>query len=179
MTQTIQEPQQRISPDAVKVWRITTVIEDIIGFCVGGVLLYLQHHYDWYEWIGLILYILLILYVIYSIGEIFIFPVYRQRTWRYEIDERHIQLKYGALNKSYLIVPMTKVQYVNTEQGPLLRKYGLATIEIGTMASTHDIPAIPEKEAEELRTKIAILAEITESDEEEGVSSDYESSEHL
>ncbi|WP_240377056.1 PH domain-containing protein [Bacillus piscicola] len=165
MTQTIEEPQQRISPDAVKVWRMSSLIEDFIAYVVLGALLFLHHSYNWVEWVGLILYILIILGVIHSIYEIFIRPIYQQRTWRYDIDERHIQLKHGAIKKTHLIVPMTKVQYVNTNQGPLLRRYGLATIKVGTMASSHDIPAIPVKEAEELRTRIAFLAEITETDE--------------
>ncbi|MBM7645441.1 membrane protein YdbS with pleckstrin-like domain [Scopulibacillus daqui] len=172
----MQEPQQRISPNAVKVWRIKSAIECVIGFCILGVLLYLHNHYHWPNWTAVVLYALVVSALFYYAGEILFFPVYRQRTWRYEIDENYIQLKHGAWKKTHLMIPMTKVQFVNTRQGPLLRQYGLAAIEIGTMASTHKIPAIPEREAEELRSSIAFLAKVTESDEEIGVSLNNEQS---
>ncbi|MBE3569896.1 MAG: PH domain-containing protein [Bacillales bacterium] len=166
MTQMIKEPKQQISPNAVKMWRISDAITYFIAFCIVFILLYFQQYYAWKSWIGLILYILLILLIIFSIVEIVIVPIYRQRTWRYEVDEKYIQLKYGGvLKKTHLIIPMTKVLYVNTNQGPLLRKFGLSTIKIGTMASVHEIPAIPEKKAAELREKIAIFAGISESNE--------------
>lgn len=164
MSQTIKEPQQRISDNAVKMWRMNSIIEIIVEFAILGILLYLHYHYDWVEWIGHVLYLLIILCIINSIYEIFIQPIYQQRTWRYEVDAQYIQVKRGAIKKTYLIIPMTKVQYVNTNQGPLLRKYGLATIKIGTMASTHEIPAIPEEDAVELRNHIALLAQISESE---------------
>lgn len=98
--------------------------------------------------------------------EVVTVPIYRQRTWRYEVDGNYIQLKYGGvLRKSHLIIPTVKVQYVNTSQGPLSRKYGLSTVKIGTMAYEHEIPAIPVEKAVELREHIAFLAGINESNE--------------
>jgi membrane protein YdbS with pleckstrin-like domain len=38
-----------------------------------------------------------------------------------------------------IIIPMKKVQYVNANQVPLLRKYRLYTITFGTTTSTHQI----------------------------------------
>ncbi|MBY0595923.1 MULTISPECIES: PH domain-containing protein [Bacillus] len=162
----IKEPQQKISPNAVKVWRISDAITYTTALCVLGILLFLQHYYDWKSWISIICYIIIALLIISSIFELSIIPIYRQRTWRYEIDENYIQLKHGgALMRKHLIIPMTKVQYVNTNQGPILRKFGLSTLTIGTMASEHEIPAISEKKATELRANIAYLAGINEINE--------------
>ena len=160
--QKIQEPQQRISRNAVKVWRISSMIGHLITLSILGGLVFLHNRYDWVEWVGYILFILVILVLLHAVYGIFIYPVYQQRTWRYAINEHYVQLKHGVLEKSHIIVPMTKVQYVNTNQGPILRRYKLATVTIGTMASSHEIPAIPEREAMELRNHIAFLAKITE-----------------
>ena len=166
MISVLKEPRQQISPNAVKMWQMSNAITNFFVFCIIGVLLYLHRHFHWVEWIRFILYIAVIVLIIISIVEIFILPIYRQRTWRYEIDEQYVQLKYGgAINKTHLIIPMTKVQYVNTYQGPILQKFGLSTITIGTMASSHEIPAINETEAIELREKIAFLAQINEANE--------------
>ncbi|UIJ69956.1 PH domain-containing protein (plasmid) [Bacillus cereus] len=162
----IKEPQQKISPNAIKVWRIGDAITYTTTLCILGILLFLQNYYAWKAWVGIICYIIIALLVISSIFELSIIPIYRQRTWRYEIDENYIQLKHGGLfMRTHLIIPMAKVQYVNTNQGPILRKFGLSTMQIGTMASEHEIPAISEKKATELREKIAYLAGINEVNE--------------
>lgn len=163
--QTIKEPQKQISPNAVKVWRISNLISNSIFLVILAGILFLQIYFDWYKWIGLALTIIIILVFLNALFEIFIVPIFQQRTWRYEIDEQHIQIKHGLFRKYHLIVPMTKVEYVNTNQGPLLRRYRLSSITIGTIASSHEIPSIPENEATALRTKIARLAEINETDE--------------
>ncbi|MEH7461900.1 PH domain-containing protein [Bacillus thuringiensis] len=163
MIEMIKEPKQQISPNAIKVWRISDAITYGIALCVVGIILFLQHYYDWKDWVGFICYIIIALLIISSIFEMSIIPIYRQRTWRYEIDEQYIQLKHGGkLMRTHLIIPMSKVQYVNTNQGPILRKFGLSTLKIGTMASEHEIPAISEEKATELRENIAYLAGINE-----------------
>ncbi|MBM7583676.1 membrane protein YdbS with pleckstrin-like domain [Bacillus pakistanensis] len=162
MNYTLPEPQQQISQDAVKVWRVSAVITHVISIVILCILLFLDSRYDWYEWLKPVIYILIAIDIIYSIYGIVLYPYYLQKTWRYEVDERFIQLKHGALERENSIIPMTKVQYVNTNQGPILRKYNLCTITIGTTASSHKIPAITREAAEVLRTKIAIFAQIKE-----------------
>lgn len=165
MTNAIKEPQQKISPKAVKMWRVSGAITYFIGFLVLLVVLVLQRFYNWNEWVSHITYALMIVWFISSIIEIIFLPVYRQRTWRYEVDAQYIQLKHGGVMfKSHYIIPMTKVQYVHSKQGPLSQKFKLSTISIGTMASEHEIPAIPEEESIELRERIAFLAGIQESE---------------
>ncbi|MFC4619512.1 PH domain-containing protein [Camelliibacillus cellulosilyticus] len=165
MTHNLKEPDRRISPNAVKVWRISATIGHAIAVIIIGVVLYLQHRFDWVDWLMPILYGLGAIVIVHAIYRLFFYPIYQQRTWRYSVDESFVQLKHGSLEKTYVIVPMTKVQYVNTSQGPLMRRYGLMSVTIGTMASSHDIPALPEQEAEALCTRIAYLAQISEPDE--------------
>lgn len=163
----IKEPQQRISINAVKMWRLSSVILYIVSIFILGILLFLQHYYGWSNLVKVIIYAIIILSTISSAFEIWFIPIYRQRTWRYEVERKYIQLKHGGiLKKNHLVIPTIKVQYVHTSQGPLLRKYGLSTIKIGTMAYVHEIPAISEEEATELREYIAFLAGINESDEQ-------------
>ena len=73
-------------------------------------------------------------------------------------------MKSGALVEEYKIVPMTKIQSVATNQGPLLRKYGLYNLTVETMGSSHMIPALPTVVANELRNRIAEYAKLKEVD---------------
>ncbi|MEH6989652.1 PH domain-containing protein [Cytobacillus firmus] len=160
----IKEPQNRISSRAVRVWIISEVIQNIIGFAVLGVLFYLDDLFSWKEWIGWILIILLIVSIPAAIWS-FISPFIKYKSWRYDVDEEYVQMKSGVWQEKHLLIPMTKVQSVETVQGPIMRKYGLYSVTMGTMGSSHTIPALPEGEAVSLRNQIAKYAKIKEEDE--------------
>jgi len=62
------------------------------------------------------------------------------------------------------LIPMIRVQHVDSSQGPLLKKYKLASVTIFTAATVHEIPALDEGEAEELRYHISRLARVADED---------------
>ncbi|WP_338752640.1 PH domain-containing protein [Bacillus sp. FJAT-52991] len=155
-------PQRVISSDAVKVWRMTEIISDLIILAVLSLLYVLCYYFDWKEWIGWILIGLAALTVIAAIWGIVFGPKLKQKYWRYDVNEEFIQIKHGVWNEVHVLVPMTKVQSVELNQGPFLRKYELYSISVGTMGTTHEIPAVPKDEAYELRDQIAYYAKIKE-----------------
>ncbi|WP_331456975.1 PH domain-containing protein [Bacillus sp. FJAT-27231] len=114
---------------------------------------------QWPLWIFLIL-------IAAGIAEVLtvvvILPNMRWKRWRYEVREQEIELQRGVFIVRRTLIPMTRVQHVDTKQGPLLRKYGLGAIQISTAATIHEIPAVEIEEAEEMRKVIAALARVTE-----------------
>ena len=82
----------------------------------------------------------------------------RHHIWRYEVFENEIEIQHGLIRVTRVIVPMVRVQHVDTSQGPLLRRYRLASVQISTAATVHDIPALELEEADELRDYISRLA---------------------
>lgn len=157
----INVPQKRLSKDAVKVWIISETIANLIGFIILGVLLYLDYRFSWKEWIGWILIGITAISVLGAVWS-FINPILLYKNWCYGVDEEFLQLKSGVLNEMHQLVPMTKIQSVATKQGPLLRKYGLCSVSIETMGSSHTIPVLPKEVAIELRNQIAHYAKIKE-----------------
>lgn len=160
----IEEPTETISADAVKMWRISNSVGHGIAFLIIAVLIVCTETMDWYGWIGVVLYILGGIGVISASFSIMIEPVYLQRTWRYKIDPQFVQLKHGRWKIQHTLIPMEKVEYVRTEQGPIMRRYHLYKIEIGTTTSSHVIPAIASDEAKKLKAEIAVYAKIQDSD---------------
>lgn len=165
MTTSFDEPDKRIADDAVSVWRIDNTIESIITLLIGAGLIWASIYFDWLGWITIGLIILLAIDAIYSFWGIALEPKLRWRYWRYAIDSDYVQIKHGIFKMTHTVTPMTKVQYVTAEQGPILRKYQLYTIEVGTIDSSLSIPAIPEEEAISLRTEIASFAKLKESED--------------
>lgn len=164
MYEQIKEPKKQLSKDAVKVWLISETISNIIGFVILGVLLYLDYRFSWKEWIGWIIIGITIFSILSTVWS-FINPFLLYKSWRYDVDEEFLHLKSGVLKEEYRLIPMTKIQSVSTTQGPLLRKYGLSSVVIETMASSYPIPALPINVAVGLRKQIAEYAKIKEVEE--------------
>lgn len=159
------EAQKKISAKAIKVFRLRNALIEVSFFVIVVVLLWLGHVYDWYQWLIIIFWILLVISPFSATWSIIFEPNILQKYWRYGINEHFVRLKHGRFKHHDIVIPMTKIQYVGAEQGPLLRKYDLYSLTIGTMRSSHTIPALPQEEAFQIRDQIAFYAQINEEDD--------------
>lgn len=157
----IGEPQKRISPKALKVWKIYGVIESLIVAAVAAGAITLTVMFEWPQWIIAAAVAILILFTYLFV---FFIPTIKWKRWRYEVREQEIELQRGIFIVKRTLVPMVRVQHVDTVQGPILKKYELATITISTAATVHEIPALDVEEADELRNSISQLARVAEDD---------------
>lgn len=157
----IGEPQKRISPKALKVWKIYGVIESLIVAAVAAGAITLTVMFEWPQWIIAAAIAILILFTYLFV---FFIPTIKWKRWRYEVREQEIELQRGIFIVKRTLVPMVRVQHVDTVQGPILKKYELATITISTAATVHEIPALDVEEADELRNSISQLARVAEDD---------------
>lgn len=153
------EPSGRIDPRALKVWRITGGIVSLFAWLVTFGITGLTISFEWL-WVFPVL--AGVIALVLSVCLIAIVPPVRWRRWRYEVSEREVDLKHGVIVVKRTLIPMVRVQHVDTEQGPILRRYNLATVTVSTAAGAHEIPALPMEEADELRDKIAQLAGIAD-----------------
>lgn len=153
--------QNRISLRALKVWRITGLITSLCVFIAAIVLTVLSRIYDWSIWIIISSWIIVVLT---SVLSIYLLPVLRYKWWRYEVRESEIEIQKGLFIVKRTLVPMVRVQHVDTEQGPIMRRNNLATVEVSTAATVHKIPALDISEAENLRLYIAKMVQMVKED---------------
>ncbi|ALS78640.1 hypothetical protein AUO94_08180 [Planococcus kocurii] len=154
-------PRHSLSPNAVSYWRLEELISNLIAFIVLAVLFYLDWRFNWYNWIFWVLIALAIFWVIGFVWSI-ISPPLTFKSWRYDLDAEFLYLQFGIWNQTQQLVPMTKIQAVSLTQGPLMRKFKLASLSVETMGSSHAIPALPKAVATELRERVAHFAKIKE-----------------
>lgn len=162
MVTKIALPTQRISPKIIPAQRLGESIVTLISLAILGGLYGAAVYFEWKTWLVWLFLGLILLDIVVSIWSIIFEPYFLQKNWRYEVDEEYLQMKHGAIRYVYEVVPMAKIQSVTINQGPILRKYGLYEVRIGTMGTGHEIPGLTEQDAHILRDQIAAYAKIKE-----------------
>jgi uncharacterized protein len=95
--------------------------------------------------------------VVVAVGGL-VLPLVRWRTWRYEVRDEEIDLLRGALVVRRTLIPMTRVQHVDTQRTPLSDLFELRSVTVHTAAGSHSIPALRPADAAAIRDRIALLA---------------------
>ncbi len=69
---------------------------------------------------------------IWSIGVV---PLWRYAVHRWEVTDEAVYTRVGWLTQENRVAPISRVQTVDTERGPLERLLGLATVTVTTASS--------------------------------------------
>jgi uncharacterized protein len=85
-------------------------------------------------------------------------PMLRWRRWRWEVRPEAIDIQHGTVTIRRTLVPMLRVQHVDTRRGVFEQALDLATVVVHTAAGSHSIPLLRVADADEVRDRIADLA---------------------
>ncbi|MFF5084427.1 PH domain-containing protein [Actinoplanes sp. NPDC000266] len=96
---------------------------------------------------------------IYAVN-IVVMPSWRYRVHRWETTDDAVYALEGWLTKKWQIVPLSRIQSIDTEIGPLQRMFGIATIKVTTASSEGRI-SIEGLDAEVARETVDRLREVT------------------
>ncbi|KQY79591.1 hypothetical protein ASD24_19860 [Paenibacillus sp. Root52] len=153
---------RRLHPKVKQATALTTLM-------VNGLLTLLAIGYlivawarDWTLWPG---WAALGLFIVSFMWFGWALPALQYRYFSFRVAEDELEIHSGWLWITDTIVPMTRVQQVELESGPLLRKYGLAKVSIVTAAATLVIAGLEREEAEQLKRNIGHLAKVEDRDE--------------
>lgn len=142
------EPSRRLSPTARWLWRAQGAVATAVALVLTGALRSdLPGGSAW-----------LLLPVAAFVLGVVAFPELRWSRWRYEVRDEEIDLRHGTIRITRTLVPMLRVQHVETTRGPLEQLLGLATVAVHTAAGETTIPALDLDDAGRLRDRIATLA---------------------
>ncbi|MEJ7838833.1 MAG: PH domain-containing protein [Thermomicrobiales bacterium] len=156
----IPEPEQKLDPRAKRQWYLEElvfwgIVVPIVAAIAIGITLWRDS--SWL-WPSLVIGVFLLL----AITSTFLSPNIRYRQWRYEIRESEVDLKHGILTQTRQLVPMSRIQHVDTRRGPLQRRFGLSSVILFTAAGAIEIPALSVEIAADVRDRIATLANVHE-----------------
>lgn len=77
-----------------------------------------------------------------------------------ELDD-DLLIRKGVLFRNLTVVPYGRMQYVDVQAGPLMRRAGMAQVQLHTASASTDasIPGLPEAEASRLRDRLTEAGE--------------------
>jgi membrane protein YdbS with pleckstrin-like domain len=155
------DPHHKIHPNAIPAWRLSDGASSLTWYVLPiftFILWYSDNLALWPTFVagGLS--------VINTIFMMTIVPVIRWKRWRYEINDHEIYLKYGIIVVRKVLIPASRIQNVDTAQGPIYRHFGLSSVTITTAATTHEIPALDDETADAVRNTISALAREADKD---------------
>jgi membrane protein YdbS with pleckstrin-like domain len=149
------EPAERLDPRAKILWRVTGSLGAlpllVVGASVSWSLLRVVEVHLLPGALPLLA--ALVLFAVLA-GVV---PNLRWRRWRYEIRDDEVDLQRGIIWVSRTLVPLARIQHVDTQSGPLQRRFGLATVVFYTAAGANQIPELSAPVAAEVRDRIADL----------------------
>jgi len=155
----IPEPTRRLAPQARWVWRIYWALGSTAALMAG--------RFVGDEAPGALALLLWALPLASLVIGTPVLPELRWRRWRWEVREGEIDLMRGVLVVRRTLIPMGRVQHVESERGVLEQSLGLASVEVHTAAGSHRIPLLTDYDAGLLRAQIAELARMGDEDERE------------
>ncbi|MFD6060694.1 PH domain-containing protein [Rhodococcus wratislaviensis] len=128
-TVTMADPLWRPSPKAKQLWAINAALLWLPLFVVQAVAL--VFHW-WPVWVHVTV---LAVTIVLAILHVAVVPLWRYRVHRWEISDTAVYTRSGWFSQERRIAPISRIQTVDTERGPIDRMLGLATVTVTTASS--------------------------------------------
>jgi len=84
-------------------------------------------------------------------------PILRYRRWRYALRPDDLWIRKGVLWVTTSVIPLSRLQFVDTTEGPLERLFGLSSLVVHTAAigTSGRLPGLDAATAAALRERLA------------------------
>ncbi|QCB52245.1 hypothetical protein E5720_14850 [Rhodococcus sp. PAMC28707] len=127
---TMTDPAWRPSPRARQLWAINASLMWVPLFIAQLVWALIDG--KWTTWPHVAVFAAS---VVFAAVHIVVVPVWRYRVHRWEISDTAVYTLTGWFDQERRIAPISRVQTVDTERGPIDRMLGLSTVTVTTASS--------------------------------------------
>ncbi len=127
---TMTDPAWRPSPRAKQLWAINATLIWIPVFVAQVVWAVVVD--TWTTWPHVTVFGVS---VVLAVLDIVVTPIWRYRVHRWEISDTAVYTRTGWFNQERRVAPISRVQTVDTERGPIDRLLGLSTVTVTTASS--------------------------------------------
>ncbi|WP_119731258.1 PH domain-containing protein [Thermomonospora amylolytica] len=156
----LRPPAHRVAPRAVVHWAIDYLLAWGLAFALAlGAAAWLEGaRWDGLpDWAQGRLWWLPALVGAAGLATVLVAPAWRYRVHRWEVSADVVYTRTGWFAREWLLVPVSRIQTVDTEQGLVERLLGLATLQINTAshAGSSQVAGLPVDVATRLAAELA------------------------
>ena len=121
-------PRERIDLLALKAWFYSGLLWGLALLLITVAYIVLVN--TLLDWLGIGV------VVVFTIFAAIIIPRLRMYYWRHEIHDDEIEIQHDIIVIKRTLIPMIRIQHIDTEHGPIMRYIKLATLRISTAQKT-------------------------------------------
>jgi len=126
----LRAPAHRVSPRARSWWALRSAIGTVVVLAPQVVVAVVLPSYA-----SLIL-VTGVLTLVLGVAHVLLVPRWRYALHRWEITDDAVHTLSGWLRLEWRIAPISRVQTVDTDRGPLQRAFGLSSVTVTTASSS-------------------------------------------
>ncbi|MFT8500537.1 MAG: PH domain-containing protein [Lacticaseibacillus paracasei] len=151
----MEQTGQALPATIQRIWRASAALWALVLIIIGVGLIsaWFFCHWSFWLWLGLIG-----IAIIQLLFRLALVP-YRYRFWRYNITPTAVFLQKGFFFQKNEAIPISRIQNVTLEAGPLLQWQTLQQVNIETASTAHVIDGVTRPVADQLRNQILQLAQ--------------------
>lgn len=125
----MRDPAHQVSPRAIVFWTVRALPGWLL--LLAGQLLWFVVARDH----AAVRFTALVVTVLLGTAHLLVMPQWRYRVHRWEVTDNAVYTKSGWISQERRIAPISRVQTVDTERGPLEQLFGLANVTVTTASA--------------------------------------------
>lgn len=152
------EARRRLPARVVPCWRwalVAAVVPPVVLLVVVGLLLPTT-----LTWLAVVAWVLAGLLAAVGALAVVVVPPVRHAVFWYALSDTELDIGHGVVFRHRTVVPMSRVQSLRTDRGPLSRWYRLTTVRVGTAAGSVALDGLEPDDADRLCALISRLADV-------------------
>lgn len=156
----LRDPANLVSPKAKTLWRLSA----LLGWSplAAGLVVWMfvdSVHRGWQLWV-------LAGTVVVVAVHVTVMPAWRYRVHRWEINDLAVYTQTGWIHQERRLAPISRIQTVDSEFGPLERMFGLGSVRVTTAsaAGAQKVSGLEREVVERIVSDLTVTAAASESD---------------
>lgn len=150
----LPRPERRVASRAPAYWRLRGGLVAAVLLVVAGVVQFAVRP----PTPAAVLMWLVVAVVV--VVEVLVMPRWRYAVHRWDVNDEAVSTQIGWWVSELRVAPISRVQTVDTERGPLMRLFGLSTVTVTTASAKGalHIPALEEAVATQLVSDLTAIS---------------------
>ncbi|MDQ4037288.1 MAG: PH domain-containing protein [Actinomycetota bacterium] len=129
-----REPQWRVAPSAIGLWRVQEIIGALF-YLIPAVAAAVFVPEAAPAWLVVTTDVLPWALAAFFVAVILVLPRFKYAVHRWEVTADGIYTLTGWLSRTWILVPISRIQTVDVTRGPMQRMFGLASVSVRTASA--------------------------------------------